>query len=120
MRVSFFLSLGFTSELCYQKPLLLLPVAMDDLYEKLAHSFTTRLGEEEDIPVEDDQTTIKTLDGVRTLVGRVVSQKVFFDHSLKMNIRHLLQPVRGFSFQVLGSNKFVFQSNHPLDCTLAL
>lgn len=63
---------------------------------------------------------ISTPTAMESLVGRVVSQKIFSGHSLKMNINRLIHPVRGFAFQDLGDNTVVLRFNHKLDCTLAL
>lgn len=93
---------------------------MEGLVESFAKCFTTRPGEEEEIPVDDEPVTGQVQGGVRNLVSRVVSQKIFSGHSLKMNIDRLIHPVRGFTFQDLGDNKFVLRFNHKMDCALAL
>lgn len=89
---------------------------MDDLAESLTKCFSTRPAEKEEIPVEDDAIPPLVLDGGFSLVGRVVSQKIFSGHSLRMNISRLIQPFRGFWFQDLGENQFVLRFNHKRDC----
>lgn len=93
---------------------------MEDLSESLARCFTTRPGEEEEIPVDDKPNPTIPSGGVRNLVGRVVSQKTFSGVALKMHISRLLQLVRGFTYQDLGENKFVFRFNRRLDCEHAM
>lgn len=94
--------------------------AMDGITEGLARCFNTRLGEEEEIPVADDHITPQQSRGPHSLVRRVVSQKVMSGISLKMNLTHLLQSVRGFSFHYLGENRFSICFNHHLDREHAL
>lgn len=88
---------------------------MEGLTERLARCLSTRPGEEEEIPVDDEPDSTVPLQGVYNLVGRVVSQKVFSGLALKMDISPLLQPVRGLMFQDLGSNRFVLKFEHHLD-----
>lgn len=95
-------------------------VAMEDLAKDFARCFTTRQAEEEEIPVDDDPIPFPTKHGSHNLIGRVVSQKIFSGLSLKMNIIRLLLPVRGFTFQDLGHNRFILKFNHPLDLELAM
>lgn len=94
---------------------------MEALSNEFARCFTTRQAEEEEIPVYDDEPPIVNAPPeTHNLIGRVVSQKLFSGVSLKMNITRLLQPVRGFTFQDLGQNRFILKFNHPLDCELAM
>lgn len=96
------------------------PNAMESLTENFANCFSTRPAEAEEIPVDEDPVINTSQEGLRNLVGLVVSQKIFSGHSLKMNINHLIHPVRGFAFQDLGDNTVVPRFKHKLDCTLAL
>lgn len=93
---------------------------MEDLSASLARCFTTRPGEEDEIPVDDKPAPVSYGPTPIPVVGRVVSQKVLSGLSLKINITRLLQSVRGFAFQDVGDNKFVLKFNHKLDCTHAL
>lgn len=65
--------------------------------------------------MDDEPNSTLPFRGVYNLVGRVVSQKAFSGLALKMNISRLLQPVRGLTFQDLGSNRFVLHFEHHLD-----
>lgn len=57
---------------------------MEGLSESFARFFTTRPAEEEEILIDDDPGVVLISNGVRNLVGRVVSLIVFSGHSLKL------------------------------------
>lgn len=57
---------------------------MEGLSESFARFFTTRPAEEDETLIDDDPGVVLTSNGVRNLVGRVVSLIVFSDHSLKL------------------------------------
>lgn len=119
------LFLGFITKVasatpCFPKPHLSSTTDMDGLSESFARCFSTRPAEEEEISVDEGPFVDPVQNSDRNVVGRLVSQKIFSGHSLKMNINRLIHPLRGFTFQDLGDNKFVLRFNHKMDCSLAL
>lgn len=63
------------------------PTAMESLTENFANCFSTRPAEEEEIPVDEDPVINTSHEGLRNLVGKVVSQKIFSGHSLNLSQR---------------------------------
>lgn len=93
---------------------------MDGLTESFARCPSTRHEEEEEeeIAVDEDPTPMARVEGVRNLIGRVVSPKILSSVAIKMHLTRLIQPVLGFKLQDLGPNKFALSFKNPRDCGL--